>query len=157
MEKNARSTLAKVNETTFSQIDRQPTPAEMLQQAANAAVENMLNTSIGYYTAERQPGDLDLVQYVRQQLINNGIAGVEHFYDTNRHVIDAKNKRPHAQSYHLNRFFSEQLMLVQAELGIDTRVSRYCLIYEVQPEQWMTIIDKQVLPALISSGFYHAG
>lgn len=146
--------LADIQEGVFDHVRREDN-AKKMQEAARLQAENMLNTSINYYTSERQPDDKDLVKTIREELIEAGVVDIETIYDNNRHIKDAVSLRPHAQQYHLNRFFAEELNCAQADTGIDTRVSRNCLIYEIQPDQWETIIKKQVIPSLVSTGYYN--
>lgn len=153
---NAQDSLDELNKTAFSEVPRPMTPAELMQKAAEDNLKNMFDTACGYYGGKRLDNELDLVKEIRDRLFAAGVSGLDVIYDQNRHIQAAVGRKAHAQQYHLNRFFSDQLMLAQALKGVDTRQSRYCLIYEIQPEEWMKIIENQTIPSLISTGLYHA-
>lgn len=147
--------LATLQEDIFDTVDREKSTAELLQEAAVKNVENMFLSGQKSYNAKRMEGDHDLVASIREKLIEAGVDNIDQIYDNNRHIVEAANRQPHAQQYHLNRFFSEQLNCAQAKTGIDTRISRNSLIYEIMPDQWEKIIEKQVIPSLVSTGYYN--
>lgn len=153
-EESSLQQLADIQKGVFDHVQRDDN-IKKLQEAARLQTENMLNTGINYYTSERQEDDKDLVRIIRGELVAAGISNIEAVYDNNRHIQDAAKLRPHAQQYHLNRFFAEELNCAQVATGVDTRVSRNCLIYEIQPDQWETIVKKQVIPSLVSTGYYN--
>ena len=60
-------------------------------------------------------------------------------------MVEAQGKPAHAQQYLMNRYFSTQLMAVEQ----DTVLQRYSLMYEVQPDEWLQVFEKTVLPAFV--------
>lgn len=120
------------------------TPA---QKIANSALKEM-ETTASFYSRPRVENEIDLVKEVRERLVALGAGDkLKEGFDENRFVIEAADKTAHAQQYNLNRYFNLQLSSVQK----DTSVERYSLIYELRPDQWLKVIEKKILPAIIDN------
>ena len=115
-------------------------------EEALARVNELMNAPIEFYNSQKLEGELDLVKVVRQRLSDHGLKDKLHEgFDTNRFVVEAKGKPAHAQQYLMNRYFSTQLMAADQ----DTVLQRYSLMYEVQPDEWLQVFEKTVLPAFV--------
>lgn len=131
-----------------------PKTQEDLEKAALLSMKNLMQVGVDHYNKPKDPNEIDLVAETRKELENAGIDNLDTIYDQNRHVIEAQNRVAHAQQYNLNRFLYEELTAIDSTEGIDTRQSRYCLLYEVQPTEWLNVIKHQVIPSMVSSGHY---
>lgn len=127
---------------------------EDLEKAALLSMQNLMQTGIDHYNRPKDPNEIDLVPELRKELESAGIDNLEQIYDNNRHVQEAQNRVAHAQQYNLNRFLYEELTAIDMQESIDTRQSRYCLLYEVKPTEWLNVIKSQVIPSMVSSGHY---
>jgi len=114
-------------------------------EAAFEELNKKLTQPAEHYASPRIEGEIDLVQEVRQRLIDSGLLGKIQAYDFNRYIQEAQGKTSHAQQYNLNRWLNLQLMAVPQ----DTSVQRYALIYEINAAEWLSIFDRVILPALI--------
>lgn len=124
-------------------LDKKP---PMSPEEALARVNELMNAPIEFYNSQKLEGELDLVEVVRQRLSDHGLKDkLYEGFDTNRFVVEAKNKPAHAQQYLMNRYFSTQLMAADQ----DTVLQRYALMYEVQPDEWLQVFEKTVLPAFV--------
>lgn len=149
------SILSSIDPDVFK-IDGDMTPEEKNDALTAAALARIATSTISAadaYKLQRESGDINLVDVVREKLLNAGMPNSD-AYDNNRHIKDAQELAPHAQQFHLNRYFAEEFNRVQAERGVDTRTSRFCLIYEITPTEWMNVVEKQTIPNLVSSGAY---
>ena len=113
-------------------------------------VEKHLDTlkkTVDIYSQPRVDGEIDLVKVIRDKLQENGVTAerLEQAYDHSRFIEDALPRQSHAQQFHLNRYFNDQLMMADA----DTRLERYQLIYEVTPSEWLKIMEKSVIPRFV--------
>lgn len=115
-------------------------------EEALARVNELMNAPIVFYNSQKLEGELDLVQAVRQRMSDHGLKEkLQNGFDANRFVVEAQGKPAHAQQYLMNRYFSTQLMAVEQ----DTVLQRYSLMYEVQPDEWLQVFEKTVLPAFV--------
>ncbi len=115
-------------------------------EEALARVNELMNAPIEFYNSQKLEGELDLVQAVRQRMSDHGLKEkLQNGFDANRFVVEAQGKPAHAQQYLMNRYFSTQLMAVEQ----DTVLQRYSLMYEVQPDEWLQVFEKTVLPAFV--------
>ena len=109
-------------------------------------VNKFMTASMSRYDAPRAENELNLVDLVRQRLVNSGLGDrLSAAYDNNRFIIEAQGKTSIAQQYNLNRYLAIQFMAAQQ----DSLMQRYTLIYEVLPAQWLAIFDRTILPALM--------
>ena len=106
-----------------------------------------LKKTVDIYSQPRAEGEIDLVKVIRDKLQENGVTSerLEQAYDHSRFIEDAVPRQSHAQQFHLNRYFNDQLMMADA----DTRLERYQLIYEVTPSEWLKIMEKSVIPRFV--------
>jgi hypothetical protein len=118
---------------------------DQLDQAV-AKIKDLMDKPISFYNSPRQANEMDLVGLVRDRLIQSGLLEKIDHYDSSRFIIEAKDKPSHAQQYLLNRYLSTQLMAAPE----DTSIERYALIYEIQPDQWLEIFDKTILPTVVN-------
>lgn len=110
-------------------------------------IVTLMEKPMGFYNADRKEDEIDLVAIVRQKMVEAGLVDkVRECYDTDRFIIEAKDRPAHAQQYNLNRFFCTQFMAAKEDASIE----RYALIYEIQPDQWLEIFDKTILPAVVN-------
>lgn len=97
---------------------------------------------------ERKSGELNLVQEVRQCLIDHGAGDkIESAFNTSRFITEAETKNAYAQQFLLNRYFSLQL----ASLPTDTSLERYVLMNEVSPIEWLSVFRQRVVHAVVSN------
>ena len=110
-------------------------------------IVTLMEKPMDFYNSERKDDEIDLIDVVRQRMIEAGLVDkVRECYDTDRFIIEAKDRPAHAQQYNLNRFFCTQFMAAKEDASIE----RYALIYEIQPNQWLEIFDKTILPAVVN-------
>ena len=107
----------------------------------------LMQKPMDFYQSDRKEGEMDLVSIVREKMVEVGLADkLPECYDNNRFIQEAKNRPAHAQQYNLNRFFCTQFMAAEEAASLE----RYALIYEIQPDQWLKIFDKTILPAVVN-------
>lgn len=95
------------------------------------------------FTDSRLEDDQDLVQTVRSLL--EPVCNPENlvtFFDNNHYVQEAKNLRPEAQRFILNRYWNLQLLSV----NISTIEERYCLISNGEISDWLKLFEKAIVP-----------
>lgn len=116
------------------------------QQAAIDKLNELMNGPINYYTSDRLPDEIDLIERVRELFVRSGNGHrLPEGFDSSRFIIEAKDRPSHAQQYCLNRWISLQLMACE---GSDV-VTLYSLIYEIRPDQWLTIFEQYILPKML--------
>lgn len=109
----------------------------------------IMDAGIDIYERPRLENEIDLVAHVRELLVRGGcLDRVLMAYDTSRHIREAQGLNANAQQHHLNRYFTMQLMTVDAE----TRFLRYNLLYNVSPADWLGIFETQLLNRIIGLG-----
>jgi hypothetical protein len=100
------------------------------------------------YQQERLPEDVDLLTAVRDLLISSGLfKSVETAFDTNRFIIEAKDKPSDAQRFLLNRYWSLQLMQ-SSKVSVN---ERYSLIPNGDIAAWYRLFKNVVLPFIIEN------
>ena len=111
------------------------------------AVRAQFMATANQYDEPRQPDDLDLVSWVRNELMLAGLGqeAVQGF-DTSPTIQTAFSKRPEVQRYMLNKFWNLQLMMFASE-SIN---ERFCLVPNGQVGEWMKLFKTSVLPFLIA-------
>jgi hypothetical protein len=91
----------------------------------------------------RQPGDIDLVQIVRSELLQFGLQDkLIAYYDNDSYIVQAKTKRPEIQRYLLNSYLNLQLMMSKRN-SIEIR---YGLLPAGPLEDWILIFKKRIAP-----------
>ena len=133
-------------EETVAQSDEDNGLAAKQIEAVEKHLESLKKT-VDIYSQPRAEGEVDLVKVIRDKLQENGVTTerLEKAYDHSRFIEDAIPRQSHAQQFHLNRYFNDQLMMADA----DTRLERYQLIYEVTPFEWLKIMEKSVIPRFV--------
>lgn len=97
---------------------------------------------------ERQVGDLDIIQCVRDILIRNGIKDkVEQLFDTDINIIYAKNLGPKAQRDVLIAFWSLQFMTVPVG-GYEERA---CLSLPFNDSDWVRVFVEKLVPFIVDN------
>jgi len=100
---------------------------------------------INIYHQLPDAGDVDLVSVVRVELISNGLGNnIDHAFDQDQHIIDARNKKPEVQRHLLNLYLNLQLMKAM----VDSSSVRYCLLPDGEISDWLTYFKSYVLPFL---------
>ena len=123
---------------------------QSINQAADEAVDkvvDLMTKPMQQYMSARRDDEMDLVQIVREKMVQVGLADkLPECFDNNRFIQEAKDRPAHSQQYNLNRYFSTQFMAAKEDASIE----RYALIYEIRPDQWLEIFDKTILPAVVN-------
>lgn len=123
---------------------------QSINQAADDAVDkvvDLMTKPMQQYMSARRDDEMDLVQIVREKMVQVGLADkLPECFDNNRFIQEAKDRPAHSQQYNLNRYFSTQFMAAKEDASIE----RYALIYEIRPDQWLEIFDKTILPAVVN-------
>lgn len=115
--------------------------------------KDQFNKGVEQYYQAKQEGDIDLVQIVRQSLVNSGLMqNVLAHYDTNRFILEANGKPSTVQRFLLNRYWTQQLMASPSP-SIE---ERYCLIPNGTIEDWIKLFNAKVVPFLVSNGLPNA-
>ncbi len=126
------------------------TPELPQEEPVNKDVEKvieLMTKPMDFYNSARKEDELDLVATVRQKMVDAGLSDkLPECQDGNRFIQDAKDRPAHAQQYNLNRYFCTQFMAAKEEAALE----RYALIYEIQPDEWLKIFDKTILPAVVN-------
>ena len=98
----------------------------------------------------RSEGDIDLVSWVRSLFDNLGYEAIlSQHYDNHPTIIAAKDKGPDLQRFHLNQYWSTQLLSVQVKTGESTMDARSYLTTHGSVSDWMVFFQESVLPAII--------
>ena len=96
------------------------------------------------FKAARSPGDPDLVDLLRQGLVNFGFsADCQKAYEANPLVQEAADKTPDIQRFQLNRFWVQQFCTLKEE---NTMEIRHALALDGTVEEWLKIQQAYVLP-----------
>lgn len=97
--------------------------------------------------------EIDLVSRVRELFIKHGALeeDMAKTFDQSHFVQDAKNKHAPAQQFLLNQFCADEYFKKEEE-GLDTRMQRHVLIYNIQSDHWLTIMDQTVIPNMLELG-----
>lgn len=110
--------------------------------------DNKLQQGIEQYHQPKDAADVDLIQAVRDHLNNSGLNNrVTAFYDSNRFIIEARDKNSNAQRFLLNRYWSLQLMTSPKP----STEERFCLIPNGTTEDWLKLFKNKVLPFVIEN------
>ena len=95
------------------------------------------------FMEQREPGELDLVQIVRDVLVTYGLEEkLRLYYDTDDFILQARPKRPEIQRYLLNSYLALQLQMSRK----DSMKVRYGLMPTGSFEDWITIFKEYVAP-----------
>ena len=110
-------------------------------------IVKLMEKPMAFYQGKRQDDEMDLIHVVRQKMVDAGLSDkLVDCFDSNRFIVEAKERPAHAQQYNLNRYFCTQFMAADEQAAIE----RYSLIYEINPDQWLKIFDKTILPAVVN-------
>lgn len=101
------------------------------------------------FTDARLPDDINLVDTVAELLIQNNCPQdrLNDYYYSNHYIHDARNLRPEAQRFLLNRYWNLQLLSINKS-SIE---ERYCLISNGEFEDWLKLFSKVVIPFVIEN------
>lgn len=100
------------------------------------------------YTQPKPADDIDLVAEVRSCLVSAGLTPLlADAYDSNRFVIEAKDKEATVQRYLLNRYWGQQLM----SSNKPTTEERYALIPNGEVTSWLELFKAKILPFAIEN------
>lgn len=98
------------------------------------------------YTETRSETDRNLIQEVRQLLID---AGLGHYvpdnYDNHHLIRSGMDKVPDVQRWFLNKYWHLQLMSADA-ISVN---ERFCLIPNGSIDEWLDLFKKEVLPFVV--------
>jgi len=106
-----------------------------------------LVAAVQEYHLTREANDIDLINIVREILIQSGLGNNLSAYDSNRFIQEGLNKPSKVQRYLLNRFWNHQLMVSQS-ISIE---ERYCLIPDGSHDQWLSLFREKIVPFLIAN------
>lgn len=106
-----------------------------------------INEVSAKYQEVRQPGDADLVQEIRQILVESGLGLLAQAnYDTHRFIQEASVKRPEIQRFLINKFWHLQLPSVDA----NSIEERFHLIDNGEDRDWLNMFRIKVVPFLVT-------
>jgi hypothetical protein len=97
------------------------------------------------YFKPRAEGEINLVEEVRNILIENGFGQKISSFDSNRMVTDAYDKCSSVQRFQLNRYFSIQLIMAVK----DSTEQRFCLIPNGEVNDWLILFKSKIVPFMI--------
>ena len=105
--------------------------------------------AMSQFNQKREEGDIDLIDIVRNELVNAGLGQkLQAGYDNNRFIIDAKDKPSSVQRYFLNRYWNIQLMSSEKP----STEERFCLVPNGTNDDWLRLFKSKVLPFIIENG-----
>jgi hypothetical protein len=108
----------------------------------------MLQSNVEIFLKERAPEDLDLVESVRNLLVNSGLLPeVMKNFDNSNYIRQASSLQPEAQRFLLNRFWNLQLLVVEQS----TIEERFCLITTGEYTDWLRLFKDKILPCAIAN------
>ncbi len=106
------------------------------------------NEGISTYHQQKPDGDVDLIQVVREILLNSGLGQrIAATYDSNRFILEAEGKVVEVQRHLLNRYWTQQLILS----GKPTADERYTLIPNGEIKDWIKLFKAKVLPFILEN------
>lgn len=105
-----------------------------------------LEKGVSMYNAPKNENEIDLIDAVRQYLIQAGLQDrVNQFYDTNRFIKEGIGKNAEVQRFLLNRYWTTQLMNANSE----SMNQRIALISNGDVRDWLVLFHERVLPFVI--------
>jgi hypothetical protein len=111
-------------------------------------IEERIRKPMRHYLDGKQENEIDLVEIVREKLINVGLKQeVEEVYDHSRFIKEAKGKTSSAQLWNLNRFLTLQFCASDA----NTDKQRLYLVDTLDVDKWLNIVDKAIIPELLGN------
>lgn len=93
----------------------------------------------------RASNELDLVEYVRKELVNNGLVENANYFLSVAGSLGIIDKKPEVQRYYLNSFFFTQLITVNEP----SYEERFCLVSDGDVKDWAKLFSKKILNFLI--------
>ena len=109
---------------------------------------NNIENGLEQFNRPRLPGELNLIQSVRELLISKGlIPEVEAAYNTHSYIRNAEDLNSSAQRYYLNLYWNLQLMTS----GKECVNERICLVNRGNPQDWLTLFTGTVLRFIIEN------
>lgn len=102
------------------------------------------NNANPMYDAPRTNDDIDLIQVVRNLLVNAGISTIQ-CYDNSKHIMEAKSKKPEIQRFLLNQYWNLQLLSTSA----NSINERFSLVPNGTIESWLKLFTQVVLPFIV--------
>lgn len=91
----------------------------------------------------RTENDVNLVEIISSMLLRNlGIETDISAFTNNPDIQDARNRRPDAQRYIINQFFTVQL----SSLDVDTMRARQALLRNGDISLWLEYFEAYVIP-----------
>lgn len=95
------------------------------------------------YFAQRQDGEIDVVQEVRGIMLSSGFPKeVVDLFDNDPTIVNAANKNSFTQRYLLNRYWTLQLQSTPA----NSEQARYFLLPEGDILEWLRCFQQVVVP-----------
>ncbi len=100
------------------------------------------------YFAQRQPGEIDVVQEVRSILYKSGFPKhLIELFDNDQTIVNAASKNAFTQRYLLNRYWTLQLQSAPA----NSEQARYFLLPEGDIQEWLNCFQTVVIPFAIEN------
>lgn len=104
--------------------------------------------NVDIFLKERAPEDLNLVELVRNLLVNSGLLPeVIKNYDSSKYIQQAEHLQPEGQRFLLNRYWNFQLLVVDQP----TIEERFCLITNGEHKDWLRLFKDKILPCAIAN------
>jgi len=109
---------------------------------------NQTKEAIEQYDQDKPENDIDLIQTVRDILINVGLGPrLSDAFDSSKYIIDAIGRTSDIQRFLLNRYWELQLMSHDG----NTMEERYCLIPNGTTEEWITLFKTKIVPFILDN------
>lgn len=95
------------------------------------------------YFAQRQPGEIDVVDEVRKIMLASGFPRhTVEMFDSDPTIVNASNKNCFTQRYLLNRYWTLQLQSAAS----NSEQARYFLLPEGDIKEWLRCFETVVIP-----------
>jgi hypothetical protein len=111
--------------------------------------KSFIQQGIEQYKKLRVDGDIDVIDSIRQLLIDNGLSEkVKLHYDTDEELISGTDKNSSSQIFLLNRYWGFQFLKLEDTENICTQSHRFCLSNSLVND-WLDSFRTNLLPFII--------
>ena len=102
------------------------------------------------FKKKKDNGDIDVIETVRQLLINNGLSvNVELYFNKDKDLLVGVDKNPSAQIFLLNRYWQIIFLKLEETKNINTQIQRFCLSNKCTADEWLNSFKSNLLPFII--------